>query len=276
MSHKMTSQQPSLEAPLIEEGNNIRTDDPFYGFLDELWARVQAVQARFNVWKKQLETTNTARNPVFQEENKKFKQDVAQLLTSVQELEEVVYRIETNRGNFGHISDEELASRKFSVSDIKQKVNSMKNTLSSQRTLNKIKQDEQAELAASVASKNMPAGDMEMSVRNQSARINSNFVAHQQQQQQLIIQEQDGHLEDLHDSATRLNIMADNIHDEIEDQNRMLEDLSTDLDETQGRMEHALKRMDKLLKSNNRCQTWTILILIVVAFVMFMLVANSF
>mmetsp|Transcript_1832 Transcript_1832/g.2134 ORF Transcript_1832/g.2134 Transcript_1832/m.2134 type:complete len:271 (+) Transcript_1832:161-973(+) len=269
MSNEDLQRQPSLEAPLIDEGAAKRSEDPFYGFLDELWSRIQATQAKTQKWSRVLESANTAQHPTFREDHKSLKQEVSQLLTNVQELEEVVYRIETNRANFPHISDEEVLSRKNSVVDMKKHVNAMKITLTSQKTVNKMRQDEQAALKA----KNGPA-EMEMSVRNQSAKINSNFVAHQQQQQELIIQEQDGHLDDLHQSASRLNVLAENIHDEIEDQNRMLDDLSSDLDETQGRMEHALQRMDKLLKSNNRCQTWTILSLILIAFVMFLLIAN--
>lgn len=54
----------------------------------------------------------------------------------------------------------------------------------------------------------------------------------------------------------------------------MLDELADDLDQTESRMEHALTRMDKLLKSNNRCQTWTILMLILIATIMFFVVVN--
>lgn len=57
---------------------------------------------------------------------------------------------------------------------------------------------------------------------------------------------------------------------------RMLDELGDDLEQTDNRMEHALGRMDKLLQSNNRCQTWTILMLIFIAVVMFFFIVNSF
>lgn len=59
----------------------------------------------------------------------------------MQELEEVVYRIEMNREEFAHISDNELASRQVAVKQLKQRVNTMKNSMSSHRTANKIKAD---------------------------------------------------------------------------------------------------------------------------------------
>ena len=59
----------------------------------------------------------------------------------MQELEEVVYRIEMNREEFAHISDNELSSRQVSVKQLKQRVNTMKNALSSHKTANKIRAD---------------------------------------------------------------------------------------------------------------------------------------
>src|SRR5689334_4239057 len=102
----MTSEKPSLEAPLIDQ-KSMLAEDPFYGYRDELRSRVEAAQDRFDKWKHFLENTNTARNAAFKDENIKLKQEVSQLLTNVQELEEVVYRIETNRSNFPHIDDDE-------------------------------------------------------------------------------------------------------------------------------------------------------------------------
>ena len=48
-----------------------------------------------------------------------------------------------------------------------------------------------------------------------------------------------------------------------------------DMDDTQTNMDYALTRMDKLLKTNNRCQTWTILSLILISMVMFIFIVNS-
>lgn len=87
--------------------------------------------------------------------------------------------------------------------------------------------------------------------------------------------EQDEHLDDLHNSASRLGAIADTINIEIEEQNRLLDDLDTDLDKTMNNMEGALKRMDKLFKTNNRCETCTILALVGVASFMFFLIAST-
>ena len=48
----------------------------------------------------------------------------------------------------------------------------------------------------------------------------ADFIRSQQQRQQVLRETQDEHLEDLHESATRLNVMAGTIGDEIEDQGR--------------------------------------------------------
>lgn len=87
--------------------------------------------------------------------------------------------------------------------------------------------------------------------------------------------EQDEHLDDLHRSASRLGALAENINVEIEEQNKLLGDLDNDIDQTMGNMEGTLRKMDTLFKTNNRCETCTILILVGIASFLFFLIAST-
>lgn len=53
----------------------------------------------------------------------------------------MVYRIESNRGSFSHISERELGERKRSVLELKARVRAWKNVVVSNTTQNKIKAD---------------------------------------------------------------------------------------------------------------------------------------
>lgn len=52
----------------------------------------------------------------------------------------------------------------------------------------------------------------------------------------------------------------------------MLDDLDRDVDKAQANMNIAMRQMSKLLKTSDKCQIYTILILIAVVAVLFILV----
>mmetsp|Transcript_10547 Transcript_10547/g.17215 ORF Transcript_10547/g.17215 Transcript_10547/m.17215 type:complete len:254 (+) Transcript_10547:566-1327(+) len=246
-----------LNAPLIGS----HSDDPFYAFKDELETRVEEASTRFFKWKGLLERENTATSREFKEENGALKRELNSLQSNVSDLEQVLQRVQTHRSNFAHISDNELASRQGFIRQVKGEVNKMKSTMSSPQTLGKIDQDNKKELLR------------QKNTEKSNDDTNTSFIENQQMQQMQVMRQQDEHLDELEQGASRLGYMATAIGEEIDSQNLMLDQLGDDIEATQGRMESVLGRMDKMLKTNDRCQTWTILSLIMVLIVLVILVA---
>lgn len=61
--------------------------------------------------------------------------------------------------------------------------------------------------------------------------------------------EQDQSVDGLHTSVTHLNHIAVEIHHEIKSQNKMISDLSTEVDVTAEQMNFVMDRMSKMLKT---------------------------
>lgn len=253
-----------MNAPLIGGAN----DDPFFAFRDELELHVEQASGRFTRWKQLLDTTNTAKSKEFKDETTALKKELLGLQSSATDLEQVLQRVQTHRSNFSHISDSELTSRQSFIREIKNDINSMKSAMSSPRTLGKIDIDARDDLMRRQS--NNSKLETEMSIRT-----NEGFMEQQQQQQSLIMRQQDDHLDELEQGAERLGHIAKVIGTEIEEQNVMLDELQDDVSFTAGRMEAVLGKMDKMLKSNDRCQTWTILTLLGVLVLLIFLVSYS-
>ena len=82
------------------------------------------------------------------------------------------------------------------------------------------------------------------------------------------MKKQDQSLSILADGVDRLDDMAKGIGDEINQQDALLTNLDTDVSEAQNRLEQARGKMQKLLKTNNKCELWTIIILFVAAVIL--------
>mmetsp|Transcript_19327 Transcript_19327/g.48856 ORF Transcript_19327/g.48856 Transcript_19327/m.48856 type:complete len:261 (+) Transcript_19327:326-1108(+) len=255
----------ALSAPLIGS----QSDDPFYAFRDELQQHVEHASSRFATWKDLLESTDTSSNQEFRRESAALSKELANLQSNVGDLEQVLQRVQTHRSNFAHISDDELLKRQAFIREMKNEVSSMKAAMSSPQTQGKIDQDKKASL---LRRSQQHARDERVVP---PSATNASFIEHQQQEQQLIIRQQDDHLDELSNGASRLNHLALTIGDEIEQQNSMLDELQDGIEHTASRMEQVLGRMDKMLKSNSRCQTNTILVLMAVLFILIILVAWS-
>lgn len=213
-------------------------------------------------------------------------------LRSIEEREEAVFLIESRKGKGSvrtesDLSSEELEQVKVELFQIKQGL------LSQQRRVASWKQElpslvpENTARAQRSSDRTAQGGSSFGSSRQHAPRQRSQVGrelrpatvasagARMTSQRTFLEDEQKEHLDDLHRSASRLGTLAENINVEIEEQNRLLDDLDTDLDQTMSNMEGALKRMDKLFQTNNRCETCTILILVGIASFLFFLIAST-
>ena len=98
---------------------------------------------------------------------------------------------------------------------------------------------------------------------------NSDFIASEDAKQAQIMRRQDDELEALGQSVKVLGNMGREMGNELEKQNRMLEDLETDVDKTDSRVKSHTRRVEELIKKNkNKCLNTTIVILVIVLVVL--------
>ncbi|KAJ3097690.1 Syntaxin-10 [Phlyctochytrium planicorne] len=85
------------------------------------------------------------------------------------------------------------------------------------------------------------------------------FIEREQRMQQQIIEEQDGHLEDVMGTVSNLREVAIVMGRELDDQARLLDELETDVETTAGKLKMGLRRMKEFIDANaDSKQQWTI------------------
>jgi t-SNARE complex subunit (syntaxin) len=139
-------------------------------------------------------------------------------------------------------------------------VGAMKATYTSRDTQGKMESDSRKELTSRMAA------ERDSAARGQSSytRANSDFVKDQANLQQTVRREQDASLDKLGSGLDTLKEMAVAIDAELKDQEKMIEDVDKGVDEAQGKLDGAIKSVEKILKTKDKCQLATIFILVVV------------
>ncbi|CEM22868.1 unnamed protein product [Vitrella brassicaformis CCMP3155] len=168
----------------------------------------------------------------------------------IQDLEASIVAVERDPQKF-NLDTREVQTRKDFVSSTKVTVRKMRDKLNAMQRA---------------------AAEAEAPRRAEVERSNAAFIGSQRQEQQTYMRQQDEQLEELAKSAERLNHTALTINHELEDQQRMLSELDEDVDNTAEKMNFVMKRMAKLLKTNDTRQLCLILLLVLILVLLFLLV----
>ncbi|XP_061686501.1 syntaxin-10 isoform X2 [Syngnathoides biaculeatus] len=111
------------------------------------------------------------------------------------------------------------------------------------------KKNKQPLLASSVS-------DRSMQLDAHLVSSNSRYIQEQQEQQQLIMQEQDDHLELVSGSIRVLKDMSGRIGDELDEQAVILGDFADEMDQTSTRMDSVLKKLEKVSHMTSSRRQW--------------------
>ena len=124
----------------------------------------------------------------------------------------------------------------------------------------KLAADERRALAKKVAR------EAEDSARGSGAHAqgNADYLRGAGSEQQQIRRGQDVVLDKMSHGLDTLNEMALAIDSELKDQEKMVDDIDQKTDEAQGKMDGAIKGIEKLLKTKNNCQLMTIAVLVLI------------
>ena len=110
---------------------------------------------------------------------------------------------------------------------------------------------------------------------NSDEAENTHFIVDKQAEARMIMQQQDEDLSELGQGVDRLNQMSMGINQELQTQNRMLDDLDRDIDEAAEKMNFVMGKLAKLLKTKDTCQICVILALTFILIVLILLVMYS-
>jgi syntaxin 6 len=105
-----------------------------------------------------------------------------------------------------------------------------------------------------------------------SSHVNDDMIANGQARASLLMQHQDETLDVLDAAVSRVGDMAVAIGEEINDQNKMLDEMTTDLENVEDELGLVMGKLAKFLKTKNSWQLGTIMILMATVVILFFLV----
>lgn len=169
------------------------------------------------------------------------------LETDIADLSEAIAVTRQNRTRF-NITDHELTQRENFVSDMRRNIQSLR-------------------------LKTTSATNLQM--RKDVEKANDSFVNDEMRQQEIILDEQDGHLEELASAVERIGVMGRDMHSELEDQGQMLDDMGDEFEGTRHRMRRVHEKLDRFIEETGPKQFCTIVTLVITFFVLTFLVVTT-
>jgi Syntaxin 6, N-terminal len=185
--------------------------------------------------------------------------------------------VEKDRSKFRYINDKELYDRTTLVHTSRERISRSKNEMNSDAVKAKLLADERARAVRTrtnnAGSSNFAAaelnGDHLQSDTDQHGLGSSDSS---QVRTSLLFQHQEETLDELGAAVTRVGHVAETIHDEINQQNKMLTEMEEDLSNVEEELGLVMGKLAKLLKTKDSWQLGTIVCLIGTVVMLFLLV----
>ncbi|KAL4219238.1 Syntaxin-6 [Mactra antiquata] len=177
--------------------------------------------------------------------------------------------VEKNPRKF-RIEVSELKERRDFIERTKSAVKEMKSQMTNQPS----KPPDDANVRQSLLNTNSPTKSYDKYSRldAEMERSHQSFIDDTSQHQQLIIKDQDEQLDMIGSSVGVLKNMSHQIGNELEEQNRMLDDFGFEMDKTESRMDSVMKKMAKVLHmSSDKRQCCAIGVLLVILLIVIIL-----
>ena len=181
---------------------------------------------------------------------------------TLHDVRTTVQVVQADRAKF-NMTDQELYQRQSFVNTSADRIQRAKQESQSEAVKAKMLSDERAKTLRR-------AGNLGAS--NPLQQENTDFIVDSQARTSLLMQHQDETLDVLDEAVTRVGQMADSIHEEIGQQGKMIDELTTDLENVEEELGLVMGKLAKFLQTKDRWQLGTILILTLIVLVLFMLV----
>ena len=167
--------------------------------------------------------------------------------STLKDVQMTVQVIENDRKTFQNISDGELYERRSLVHSSKDRLQKTKEEMNSEAVKAKMMADERAKALRR-------AGADSLGATNDAQRMNTSFIVDSQARTSLLMQHQDETLDELDAAVTRVGNIAGHIHDEIGQQNKMLDEMEDDLANAEEELGMVMGKLGKFLHTKDRSQ----------------------
>jgi syntaxin 6 len=196
---------------------------------------------------------NTTGNPEFTQISSDLRKRVKAMEADLGDLDEAMAIVQGNRARFA-LSDEEIKKRKTFIAE-KRKFTVEINGLLEKYNANKRNALTAGKNGAPLAAVGADAGgagggSIEERLARAQNQDNDTFLRGEVQRQNQIMRDQDQDLDELGNAVTRLSNVGNQINDELNTQNKMLEELDRDMDSTSARLKQNMRKAAKVLKDS--------------------------
>ncbi|ELR16756.1 syntaxin 6, putative [Acanthamoeba castellanii str. Neff] len=197
--------------------------DPFYVVKEEVVQSVNGARTLYGRWQELLDTTNTA-------EDEEFKWTTHELKRG-------------NRAKF-RMNEQEVADRRKFVTDTRATVAQMKKDIDNPVTRAKVERDQRSSLIpTTMGTPRTSREKLEAAIRDD----NEAFIQAQQVRQTQMRQEEEEHLDHLEKGLGKLSEMSLTIHEELEDQDELLDKFQNEVASTTNRVSAGIKKISELI-----------------------------
>eukprot|EP00658_Telonema_sp_P-2_P008346 TRINITY_DN1313_c0_g1_i1.p1 TRINITY_DN1313_c0_g1~~TRINITY_DN1313_c0_g1_i1.p1 ORF type:complete len:249 (-),score=64.39 TRINITY_DN1313_c0_g1_i1:177-923(-) len=212
-------------------------DDPFYVVKEEVQHAADTAEAIYARWQELLKNTNTAESDEFDWTTSELITNLKSIESDLGALDETVSIVENHLGRF-NLDAENIDQRKRFINDTRIRINSIRAAIDHPKTREKMERDRREALSLGHAA--MDAGSLRGNLVIEDERM----------EQQQLMAEQDGLMEDIGDSVDRLSVMSKDMNQELKDQNRMLEETNKNTADLLDRVKVSSKKLTDLLENS--------------------------
>ncbi|KAK9816760.1 hypothetical protein WJX72_004804 [[Myrmecia] bisecta] len=230
------------------------SQDPFYLVKDDIQASLDKAQAKFTRWQNLSKTSA---------ERKRLEPDIDEECKSiawqVDEMEKAVDVAEKNMQRFG-LNPQEITNRRKWVYGTRRQIEGMMNSIESARHI-ATRLTEPSNAAAKLGAA--------------ASQENDRFITSEADRQQLLLRQQDDELDHLGEHVARIGHIGLQIHEELEQQGDLLDELDEDVEGTQTRLAQAQKKMNSVLQRAGLKGQICIIVFLMVTLVILVMLAFS-
>lgn len=238
--------------------------DPFYIVKEEIQDSIDKLQSTFHQWE------NSASDPGEQVHLKKeLLAGCESIEWQVDELDKAIGVASRDPSWYG-IDEVELEKRRRWTSTARTQVSSMKKAVLSAGA------NGVGTMSASGMRRELmrlPNSHQDKSNQYAAAQDNDDFIESESDRQLLLIKQQDEELDELSASVQRIGGVGLTIHDELVAQEKIIDELGTEMDSTSTRLDFVQKKVAMVMKkASAKGQIMMILFLIALFIILFVLV----
>ena len=195
------------------------------------------------------------------DEKKQLKRHIKNAESTFRDLQTTVRMVEKKPDKFPDISNAELSERNNFTILCNDRIKRGKDGMNSQIIKTKMLKDQR-----SFTKRRLGLAE------TRSEDEGEKFIENNQASTQLMMEQQDETLDHLDDAVVRVGHMAENIHEELGQQNKKLNELEGDLENAEEQLGMVMGKLAKMLKTKSKWQLCTILTMSAIVIVLLVLV----